>query len=171
MCINIFKKCLTLPIDFSSLTAHKIMKMILFSALLFSLFSLGFVSAPKESLVWHTNYAEALKKAQSQNKRLLLNFTGSDWCGWCIRLDKEVFSQAEFIQYADKNLICVKLDFPRGKQLPAAEAKQNFELQGKYRVQGYPTIVILDKNEKFLGNTGYQAGGAKNYAEHLEKFK
>jgi protein disulfide-isomerase len=147
------------------------MKVFLFSALLISLFSLGFVSAPQSELTWHTNYQEAVKKAQKENKRILLNFTGSDWCGWCIKLDKEVFSQKDFVDYADKNLVCVKLDFPRAKKLPEAEVKQNFELQNKYQIQGYPTIVILDKTEKLLGKTGYKSGGAKAYSEHLEAFK
>ncbi len=147
------------------------MKTVLFSALLISLLSLGFINAPQEQLTWHSNYQEAVKKAQKENKRLLLNFTGSDWCGWCIKLDKEVFSQKEFVEYADKNLVCVKLDFPRAKKLPETEVQQNYKLQEKYQVQGYPTIIILDKTEKLLGKTGYQKGGGKAYAEHLEKFK
>lgn len=126
------------------------------------------INAEPQNLVWLTNYKNAVKKAQKEKKRLLLNFTGSDWCGWCVRLDKEVFSKKDFVTYANKNLVCVKLDFPRKKQIPQAEQKQNFELQTKYNVEGYPTILVLDNNEKLLMSTGYEAGGAKNYVQHLE---
>ncbi len=120
------------------------------------------------NLVWVTNYKEAVKKAKKEKKRLLLNFTGSDWCGWCIRLDKEVFGKADFVKYANQKLVCVKLDFPRKKQLSQAEQTQNYDLQTKYNVEGYPTVLLLDSNESLLLSTGYQAGGAKKYIEHLE---
>jgi thioredoxin-related protein len=121
------------------------------------------------AISWKTDYAEAVKQATKEKKTLLLNFTGSDWCGWCIRLDKEVFSKAEFVEYAASNLVCVKLDFPRNKKLPEAEVKQNEELAGKYNVEGFPTILLLNSTEKLLLTTGYQAGGPEAYIKHLKE--
>ncbi len=126
------------------------------------------IDAEPQNIVWLTNYKEAVKKAKKEKKRLLLNFTGSDWCGWCIRLDKEVFKKTDFVTYANKNLVCVKLDFPRKKVLPQAEQNQNNELQSKYNIEGYPSILILDSSEKVLLTTGYVEGGSKNYIEHIE---
>jgi protein disulfide-isomerase len=70
---------------------------------------------------WLTNLDDALKIAEKDNKVILMDFSGSDWCGWCIKLDKEVFSQAAFKDYAKDNLVLVLVDFPRKKELPAAE--------------------------------------------------
>ncbi|MDX2305927.1 MAG: thioredoxin family protein [Microscillaceae bacterium] len=121
-----------------------------------------------ENLEWVTDYAAALKKAKKENKALLLNFTGSDWCGWCVRLDREVFSQSAFVAYAQKNLVCVKLDFPQKKQLPAAEQEQNMTLMRKYGVRGFPTIYLLNASEETVLKTGYRSGGAQAYISHLE---
>ncbi len=119
--------------------------------------------------VWLTDYEAALKKAAVEKKPLLLDFTGSDWCGWCIKLDKEVFSQPEFAAYAAQNLILVKVDFPRQKKQPEAEKKQNAQLAEKYKIQGYPTIVVLDEHEIQIGELGYEQGGPKPWIAGLEK--
>lgn len=131
-------------------------------------FVLMLFTLTSQAQTWETNYAEAVTKAKKENKTLLLDFTGSDWCGWCIKLDREVFSKKEFQAYAQENLVMVKLDFPRRKQLPEAEQTQNQKLAGKYGVQGLPTILLLDKNEKLLLQTGYQRGGPEKYVKHLE---
>ncbi len=132
------------------------------------LFGLGFNTKKDKAIVWETDYQEAVKKAQKENKQLLLNFTGSDWCGWCKKLDREVFSQESFVDYAGENLVCVKLDFPRYKELPAAQQEQNVNLLKKYGVRGFPTIYLLDNQEKALLKTGYRPGGAEDYISHLE---
>lgn len=119
-------------------------------------------------LVWVTDYAKAVKDAKKSKKTLLLNFTGSDWCGWCVRLDKEVFNKAAFVEYAKKNLICVKLDFPRKKKVTPEEKIQNEKLMKKHNVEGFPTILLLDAKEKLLLTTGYQAGGEDSYIKHLK---
>jgi thioredoxin-related protein len=93
---------------------------------------------------WTENFAEAQTKATAENRHVLLDFTGSDWCGWCIKLDKEVFAKPEFKAFGDKNLILVELDFPHGKQLAPKVKAQNDELGRKYKVNGYPTLVLLD---------------------------
>ncbi len=118
---------------------------------------------------WLTDYEAAAKKASAENKTMLLDFTGSDWCGWCIKLDKEVFSQPEFAAYAKKNLVLVKVDFPRGKPQSATVKKQNETLAAKFKIQGYPTIVILNGQGVQIGELGYQQGGVKPWITELEK--
>lgn len=133
--------------------------------------SFAFVAKPVAELEWETDYEAAVRKAKKENKKLLLNFTGSDWCGWCIRLDREVFSKEQFVDYAKKNLVCVKLDFPRSKQLSAEEAKQNQQLASKHGVMGFPTILIVNAdNEDVLLKTGYQRGGPESYIAHLKPY-
>ncbi|MBN2790008.1 MAG: thioredoxin family protein [Candidatus Delongbacteria bacterium] len=117
---------------------------------------------------WETSYSAAVSKAKKSGKKLLLDFTGSDWCGWCIKLDNEVFSKKDFQNYADKNLILVKLDFPRSIKQSNELKKQNKSLARKFDIRGYPTIILLDNNEKLLGKTGYQKGGAAKYVKHLK---
>ncbi|MFT6961705.1 MAG: protein disulfide-isomerase [Flammeovirgaceae bacterium] len=126
-------------------------------------------SGDSGAVEWETNYEEAVAKAKRENKQLLLNFTGSDWCGWCIKLDREVFSKEEFLAYAKDNLVLVKLDFPSKKVIPAAEKKQNYGLQSKYDIKGYPSILLLKPSEEIILRTGYQNGGPANYVNHLEK--
>lgn len=127
-----------------------------------------FLALPSFAQSWETDYAAAVEKAKKENKTVLLNFTGSDWCGWCMKLSREVFSQEAFIDYANENLILVTLDFPRRKQLSEAEKAQNQKLAAKHAIRGYPTILLLDANEEVLLTTGYQRGGAEAYVAHLK---
>ncbi len=117
---------------------------------------------------WLENYAEALAAAKQLKRPVLIDFTGSDWCGWCIRLDREVFSQKAFLKYAKRDLVLLKLDFPQRKKLSEALQKQNQELAKKFGIRGFPTIVIVDAEGKEIARTGYQRGGAKNYVDHLK---
>lgn len=140
------------------------MKKILFVLVL--TFSSLLVNAQKNDLTWHTNIDKAMEISKKENKPLMLFFTGSDWCGWCIRLQKEVFYKKEFVKWAQKNVVLVELDFPTKKQLDSKVKEQNFSLQNAFQVQGYPTIwfVNADTNEgktnfTQLGRTGYVAGG------------
>jgi protein disulfide-isomerase len=118
---------------------------------------------------WLTDMDKAQKAAADQNKTILVNFTGSDWCGWCKRLDKEVFSKADFAAFASKELVLVKLDFPKHKKLTDEEKKANYALMKKYNVSGFPTIFLIDANGKSLLQTGYRNGGAEKYIEHLQE--
>ena len=120
---------------------------------------------------WLTNFAQAQQEAKSNQKLLLMDFTGSDWCGWCIMLDKEVFSKPEFKEYASKNLILLELDFPRRKALPAETLAQNERLAVEYRIQGFPTVVVLDSNGKAVGALGYMRGGPQAFIAELEKLR
>jgi protein disulfide-isomerase len=120
---------------------------------------------------WLTSYEQAQKEAQANHKLLLMDFTGSDWCGWCIMLDKEIFSKPEFKEYATKNLVLLELDFPRGKKMPAEITAQNERLLTKYGIQGFPTVVVFDSEGKPLGALGYQAGGPQAFIAQLEKLR
>ena len=126
-------------------------------------------SGKKGELEWLTDVPQAQAIAKKENKHILLDFTGSDWCGWCIKLNKEVFSKSEFVEYAKKNLVLVEVDFPRKKQLSTTQVKANDALQTKYDIEGYPTLVILDANGKLVGKMGYVPGGPKPFLAELEK--
>lgn len=129
----------------------------------------GSVVAHGAGLAWETDFKAAQAKATASGKPMLLDFTGSDWCGWCIRLDKEVFSQPEFAAFASEALVLVELDFPRGKSQPEAIKKQNEALAKQYGVRGFPTIILLSPDGKLLAETGYQKGGAAKYVAHLKE--
>jgi protein disulfide-isomerase len=118
---------------------------------------------------WETNYDKAVEKAKADGKYLLLDFSGSDWCGWCIRLDKEVFRKKAFKSYAEGKLELVLLDFPNRKKQTKQEKERNAALAQKFGVQGFPTVLLLSPDEKLVGRTGYQRGGPKPYVEHLEE--
>jgi len=140
--------------------------------------SLGMYSQEKAELEWHTDLSKAVPLSIEQNKPLLLFFTGSDWCGWCIRLKREVFAFEKFKTWTDSNVVLVELDFPRRKQLPANIQKQNRELAGVFAVRGYPTVwlvtpQVLENNKiNFIkhGTLGYVAGGPDKWIPTAEKF-
>ena len=120
---------------------------------------------------WLTDLPKAQAKAKEEKRMVLLDFTGSDWCGWCIKLHNEVFSKPEFAEYARKNLVLVEVDFPRKKKLSAEQKKANDALQQKYRIEGYPTIIVLNGEGKKIGELGYMPGGPKAFIAELEKVK
>lgn len=127
---------------------------------------LGSLSVEAQELTWHKDMNKAIGISKKENKPLFLFFTGSDWCGWCIRLQKEVFKTPEFIDWAKKNVVLVELDFPRKSTQSDAEKQQNMELQQVFAVRGYPSVYFVKAGElngktnfEQLGNTGYVAGG------------
>ena len=128
-----------------------------------------FSDANVEDENWMTDFAKAKEIASKNGRPILVDFSGSDWCGWCIKLEREVFSKKEFKAYAKDNLVLFLADFPRRKQLPAALKKQNEALAQKYRVKGFPTVLLLDAKGKVLATTGYKAGGADAYVRHLKQ--
>jgi len=132
---------------------------------------LALLSARAESLEWQTDLPKAQAQAKTEKKLVMLDFTGSDWCGWCIKLNKEVFSQPEFAEYAKKNVVAVEVDFPRKKTLSAAQTTANGALAKKYAIQGYPTIIVLDGDGKKVGELGYMKGGPKAFIAELDKLK
>jgi len=124
---------------------------------------------PGERLVWQTDYAAALRTAKEQHKRVLVNFTGSDWCVYCRRLQAEIFSRAEFVAWAKEHVVLVELDFPRNKKLPKELAEQNEKLQEQFSVEGFPTVVFLDADGKELTRTGYERGGAAPWLANVAR--
>jgi protein disulfide-isomerase len=120
---------------------------------------------------WLTDYKAAQEQAKKDNKLLLIDFTGSDWCGWCIRLDREVFSKPEFRDYATKNLVLMEADFPRRKEIAAELKAQNLALAQKFGVEGFPTIVVLDPDGKQIGLLGYTPGGPSAFIAQLDRLR
>jgi protein disulfide-isomerase len=140
-------------------------KRIMWVALVAGLMSVGSSFAADD---WTTDFAGAQKTAAEKNLPILVDFSGSDWCGWCIKLDKEVFSQKEFKEFAQGNVVLFLADFPRGKSQSAELKKQNKGLMEKYGVQGFPTVLLLNAKGDVIGETGYQPGGARKYVAHLK---
>ena len=139
---------------------------------LIAVFCLAMVSAQAQELKWHNDVKEAIAIGNKENKPLLLFFTGSDWCGWCIRLQKEVLKTPEFTKWAKDNVILVELDYPRSVPQTPEIKQQNYEIQNVLGVQGYPTVYFVKgekKDEKFnlqaLGKTGYVPGGPVAWLE------
>ena len=132
---------------------------------------LALLQAGAAELNWMTDLPKAQAQAKAENKLIMLDFTGSDWCGWCIRLNKEVFSKPEFAEYAGKNLVLVEVDFPRRKEQPEGLKKANQTLQEKYAIKGYPTIIVLNGEGKKVGELGYMPGGPKAFTAELDKLK
>lgn len=141
---------------------------ILYTLLGCLLFTLGLEAAPLK-LNWMTSYEDALNTAKAEKKPILLFFTGSDWCGWCHKLENEVLDTMEFSDSASGKFIFVVVDFPMKKPLDAKLTAQNKELQKKFDVKGFPTIILIDDQQHQIGVTGYRPGGAKAYYEHLMK--
>jgi thioredoxin-related protein len=121
---------------------------------------------------WLNDYTKAQQEATATHKFLLLDFTGSDWCGWCKKFDKEILSQPQFKDYARENLVLVEVDFPRTKPQSVELKKQNLELAQQYQVQGFPTIVLLNGDgQKIWQYDGYFPGGADAFIAQLEKLR
>ena len=121
-----------------------------------------------EAADWETDFAKASTNASKSGLYMLLDFSGSDWCGWCVKLDKEVFSKPEFKTFAKTNLVCVLVDFPRQKHQSKKLKEQNADLGKKYGIRGYPSVIILSPDGDLVGRTGYQEGGAKKYVDQLK---
>jgi protein disulfide-isomerase len=119
---------------------------------------------------WTEDYHAALDRAQREHKFVLLDFTGSDWCGWCKKLKSDVFDQPEFGAFADANLVLVEVDFPREKPQSAEQKEVNESLGKSFHVNGYPTIVVLDQmGNKLADQVGYMAGGPQAFIGWLER--
>jgi thioredoxin-related protein len=126
----------------------------------------GSVWAGSES--WETDFAKAKAKAAEKNLPILVVFSGSDWCGWCQKLEREVWGKDEFKTFAAEALVLFLADFPQKAKLSEVLDKQNKELADKYGVKGFPTVILLDKEGKEKARTGYKPGGAEEYVKHLK---
>jgi protein disulfide-isomerase len=114
---------------------------------------------------WLTSYDEAVKVSKQTGKPILADFTGSDWCGWCIRLHKEVFSKPKFQSWAKSNVVLLSLDYPQLKAQSKALKEQNQKLQEKYQIEGFPTVLLLEPTGKVIGRSGYAPGGAEPWVK------
>lgn len=121
-------------------------------------------------IAWTDDMEAAKKQAAKEGKLILVDFSGSDWCGWCVRLDKEVFSTKEFLDGAKDKFVLVFIDSPQDKdRLSDLAKKQNPMLVEEYGIRGFPTVVILDETGKPIAQTGYIRGGPQNYLAHLDQ--
>ncbi len=119
---------------------------------------------------WTTDYKKAQEEAKASHKLLLLDFTGSDWCGFCIQLDKAILKQPQFKDYASKNLVLMEVDFPRRKAQSAETQKQNMELARRYQIEGFPTLVVLNGEGKTVWRyDGLYQGGIAAFLAELDK--
>ena len=121
--------------------------------------------------LWTDKFEEAKAQAKKEGKDLLLDFTGSDWCPWCVQLKKEVFDKEKFKAEAPKKFVLVELDFPQKKKLDDATKKQNDALQKQFQIGEFPTILLMDADGKVYAKTGYQAGGEEKYLAHLDELQ
>lgn len=122
---------------------------------------------------WQTSYERSLNKAKKENKKIILVFQGSDWCGPCIKLSQEIWSSDYFINYSNKKFVMLQADFPRKKKnfLSDEQQKSNNLLAEKYNPNGYfPFVVIIDKNENLLGEMGYKKTTPENFIKIIESF-
>lgn len=118
---------------------------------------------------WETDFDKAAELAKSSGKYLLVDFSGSDWCGWCMKLDREVFSKKAFKNFAKEHLVLALIDFPRSKPQKTKEKKRNEQLAQQYGVKGFPTILLFSPKGELIGRTGYKLGGAEAYVAHLRE--
>jgi len=121
---------------------------------------------------WLTDLPKAQAQAKAENKIVLMDFTGSDWCGWCIKFRKEVLDTPEFQAYTTKNVVLVELDYPHKKAQADDLKKANAALKTKYDIHGFPTLLVLDKDGKEIGRqVGYSKGGPATFIAKLEGYK
>ena len=136
-----------------------------------SLLLVGTISLQASDL-WSTNYDESLKKAATENRMVLLEFTGSDWCPPCKKQAADVFAQPAFEEFANANLVPVKLDFPRRAEQSEEQKTANQALAQKYKVEGFPTVILLDsKGAELAREVGYGGGGVPAFIEWVNKNK
>ncbi len=127
---------------------------------------------------WLVSFDEAKQLSDKTGKPIMANFTGSDWCGWCKKLKREVFDKEEFKKWASENVILLELDFPRRHKIPREFAQQNASLQRAFKVRGYPSIWLFDLADNSsdgdirinaYGKTGYVRGGPSEFISTANK--
>lgn len=125
------------------------------------------------TLPWVADVAKAKEQAKREKKDLFIDFTGSDWCGWCKRLDREVFETAAFRDAMKDKFVFLYLDFPKNEEAMAkvVDEKLNESLREKYGVQGFPTILLCDADGNPYARTGYVPGGPEKYFGHIEELR
>ncbi len=122
-------------------------------------------------LKWETDLPTALAQAKAEKKAVFLDFTGSDWCPACILFHKQSTASSEFADYAQKNLVLVEVDFPNNKPQSDTLKTANKALQKKYNIEGFPTLILVNADEKELGRQlGYDSDGINDLIKKLKQF-
>ncbi len=120
---------------------------------------------------WTSDWQAAKDRSKAEGKPILIYLTGSDWCGWCKKLEKEVISQPAFMDFAKRHFVLMEADYPREKPQPPELKKQNAELEKKYLAGGYPTMWVLDsEGNKLSSDLGEIKGGVDGYIAKLREF-
>ena len=139
--------------------------------LVFTMLLLVFTSGFSQN--WLTDFETAKQVAKEENKKIILVFSGSDWCAPCIKLENEIWKSEDFKSFSSENYVLLRADFPRRKKNVLSQQMQehNNQLAAKYNKNGYfPLVVVLDKQGKILGETGYIKTTPKNYINTIESF-
>ena len=150
-------------------------KVIIISALItLIMISACVAENPKENkeegkIAWFTNLEKAQEVAQERNIPIFIHFTGSDWCGWCWKLEEEVYSKPIFQEYVAENMVMVTIDFPKKIEQSDEVKAYNRALSTRFRIRGFPTVQLLNPDGTQIAQTGYQKGGAEKYIEHLKE--
>ena len=145
----------------------KTMKKLLF--ILFTVFSISCQintnSSEELEKIWLTDVSQAIEQSKVSGKPIFAFFTGKEWCSWCKKLERQVLSKEEFINYAKENLVLLELDFPRGRRnLP----QKQIELARKFNIKGYPTVILMDSSTNKIAKTGYESMSPEQYVDHLK---
>lgn len=123
---------------------------------------------------WQSNFDMALKVADKENRPIVLVFSGSDWCGPCIRFKRSILDSEEFMNYSESNYVLYNADFPRKKknELPVELSNSNKSLAAEFNPSGYfPLVVVLDKDKSILGRTGFdRRNSPKEFISLLNSF-
>ena len=143
------------------------MKKLLF--ILFTVFSISCQmntnSSEESEKIWLTDVSQAIEQSKVSGKPIFAFFTGKEWCSWCKKLERQVLSKEEFINYAKENLVLLELDFPRGRRnLP----QKQIELARKFNIKGYPTVILMDSSTNKIAKTGYEAMSPEQYVDHVK---
>ena len=123
----------------------------------------------EDGINWFTNLEDAQKIAQEKNIPIFIHFTGSDWCGWCWKLEEEVYSKPVFQDYVAENMVMVTIDFPREIKQPEEVVAYNRALATRFNIKGFPTVQLLNPDGSAIAQTGFQYGGPEKYIEHLKE--
>ena len=140
--------------------------------LLFILFTLFCISCQintnsSEELekIWLTDVSQAIEQSKVSGKPIFAFFTGKEWCSWCKKLERQILSKEQFINYAKENLVLLELDFPRGRRnLP----QKQIELARKFNIRGYPTVILMDSSTNKIAKTGYESMSPEQYVDHVK---
>lgn len=116
---------------------------------------------------WTTDYAAGLQQAKAENRKVFLFFTGSDWCGWCMKLDREILSTSEFKAFAAEKLVLIKVDFPHNTPQSEQQKAANQKLAEQFGIRGFPTVIVLNGAGKKVGTLGYLEGGPQPFLKAL----